>query len=141
MSTTPESSSTTLRLVDFFSIPRSNGDCVVLLLNHPGLNVLGRYFPSHKVNDLLLGDISRTRPPPSHTDILMMGMEEPYTVEEMEAIEIMDLASFLEYALAITACSSTYPFNRFAIQATHCLEMMHRHVVPICSSSMFTEPY
>ncbi|EPS99596.1 hypothetical protein FOMPIDRAFT_1147208 [Fomitopsis schrenkii] len=111
MSTTPESSSTTLRLVDFFSIPRSNGDCVVLLLNHPGLNVLGRYFPSHKVNDLLLGDISRTRPPPSHTDILMMGMEEPYTVEEMEAIEIMDLASFLE----------------FAIQATHCLEMMHRY--------------
>ncbi|KAH9921391.1 histidine kinase [Fomitopsis serialis] len=80
-------------------------------LEPPGLNILGRYFPSHKVNDLLLGDISRSRPPPSHTDILMMGMEEPYTVEEMEAIEIMDLASFLE----------------FAIQATHCLEMMHRN--------------
>ncbi|OSX67898.1 hypothetical protein POSPLADRAFT_1043081 [Postia placenta MAD-698-R-SB12] len=110
MATTPESSSTTLRMIDFFSIPRVNGDCVVLLLNHPGLNVLGRYFPSHKVNDLLLGDISRVRPAPSHTDILMMGTEEPYTVEEMEAIEIMDLASFLE----------------FAIQATHCLEMMHR---------------
>ncbi|KZT67653.1 histidine kinase [Daedalea quercina L-15889] len=111
MSTTPESSSTTLRLIDFFSIPRSNGDCVVLLLSHPGQNILARYFPPHKVNSLLLGDISRTRPPPLHTDILMMGMEEPYTAEEMEAIEIMDLASFLE----------------FAIQATHCLEMMHRN--------------
>ncbi|KZT06226.1 histidine kinase [Laetiporus sulphureus 93-53] len=110
MSTSPESSSTTLRMVEFFSIPRINGDCVVLLVAHPGLNLLGRYFPPHKVNDLLLGDISRVRPPPSHTDILMMGMEEPYAVEEMEAIEIMDLASFLE----------------FAIQATHCLEMMHR---------------
>ncbi|CCM01303.1 uncharacterized protein FIBRA_03352 [Fibroporia radiculosa] len=110
MSTSPESSSTTLRTIEFFSIPRSNGDCVVLLLVHPGLNILGRYFPPHKVNDLLLGDISRARPPPSHTDILMMGMEEPYNVEEVEAIEIMDLASFLE----------------FAIQATHCLEMMHR---------------
>ncbi|TFY70059.1 hypothetical protein EVJ58_g21 [Rhodofomes roseus] len=98
MATTPESSSTTLRLIDFFSIPRSNGDCVVLLLSHPGLNILGRRYIA-------------TRPPPSHTDILMMGMEEPYTVEEMEAIEIMDLASFLE----------------FAIQATHCLEMMHRN--------------
>lgn len=108
MATTPESSSTTLRMIDFFSIPRVNGDCVVLLLSHPGLNVLGRYFPSHKVNDLLLGNISRVRPAPSHTDILMMGTEEPYTVEEMEAIEIMDLASFLEYVpllLIVRACA------------------------------------
>ncbi|KAH9945631.1 histidine kinase [Amylocystis lapponica] len=94
MSTSPESSNTTLRTIEFFSIPRINGDCVVLLL----------------VNELLLGDISRSRPAPSQRDIYMMGVEESYAGEEMEAIEIMDLASFLE----------------FAIQATHCLEMMHR---------------
>ncbi|EMD41429.1 hypothetical protein CERSUDRAFT_146381 [Gelatoporia subvermispora B] len=110
MSTSPESSSTTLRLIEFFSIPRTNGDCIVLLLIHPGLNILARYFPPLKVNDLLLGDVSRPRPPAPQRDIYMMGVDEPYPIEEMEAIEIMDLASFLE----------------FAIQATHCLEMMHR---------------
>lgn len=111
MTTSPESSSTVLRMIDFFSIPKSNGDCVVLLLFHPGLNILGRYFPPLKVNNLLFGDISRARPSSSHRDIFMSGVEEPYMMEEMEAIEIMDLATFLE----------------FAIQATHCLEMMHRN--------------
>ena len=107
----PESSSATLRMIDFFTIPKTNGDCVVLLLFHPGLNILGRYFPPAKVNNLLLGDISRARPASTHRDIYMSGVEEPYIMEEMEAIEIMDLATFLE----------------FAIQATHCLEMMHRN--------------
>ncbi|KAI8983351.1 histidine kinase [Trametes punicea] len=111
MASSPESSSTTLRMIDFFTIPKTNGDCVVLLLYHPGLNILGRYFPPAKVNNLLFGDISRARPSSSHHDIYMSGVEEPYMMEEMEAIEIMDLATFLE----------------FAIQATHCLEMMHRH--------------
>ncbi|TBU58822.1 histidine kinase [Dichomitus squalens] len=111
MAAYPESSSTTLRMIDFFTIPKTNGDCVVLLLFHPGLNILGRYFPPAKVNSLLLGDISRARPASTHRDIYMSGVEEPYIMEEMEAIEIMDLATFLE----------------FAIQATHCLEMMHRH--------------
>ena len=110
MSNAPESSSTTLRVIDFFTIPKSNGDCVILLLNHPGLNILGRYFPPAKVNNLLLGDISRARPAPSHRDICMAGIDETYMMEEMEAIEIMDLTTFPE----------------FAIQATHCLEMMHR---------------
>ena len=99
MSTSPESSSTTLRSIDFFSIPRSNGDCVVLLLMHPGLNILGRYFPPLKVNSLLLGDISRARPAPSHRDLYMSNVDEPYSMEEMEAIEIMDLATFLEFAI------------------------------------------
>ena len=111
MVSSPESSSTTLRMIDFFTIPKTNGDCVVLLLYHPGLNILGRYFPPAKVNNLLFGDISRARPSSSHRDIFMSGVEEPYMMEEMEAIEIMDLATFLE----------------FAIQATHCLEMMHRN--------------
>lgn len=86
----------TLRMIDFFSISRQNGDCVVLLLVHPGLNVLGRYFPPSKVNDLLLADISRARMSSSHGDVYMMGVEEPDMIEDMEPMEIMDLASFLE---------------------------------------------
>lgn len=83
-------------MIDFFSVPKSNGDCVVLLLVHPGLNLLGRYFPPSKVNDLLLADISRTRPSSSHGDIYMMGIEEPDYIEEMDPMDVMDLASFLE---------------------------------------------
>ena len=83
-------------MIDFFGISKPNGDCVVLLLMHPGLNLLGRYFPPSKVNDLLLADVSRTRPSSSHGDVYMMGIEEP-EIEEMEPMEIMDLASFLEH--------------------------------------------
>ncbi|KAI0793300.1 histidine kinase [Abortiporus biennis] len=109
MSSSPECMSVSLRMIDFFSIPKSNGDVVVLLLAHPGLNLLGRYFPPSKVNDLLLADISRTRPSSSHGDIYMMGIEEPDIVEDIDPLDVMDLASFIE----------------FAIQATHCLEAMH----------------
>jgi len=91
-----EGYSTTLRMIDYYKIPRDSGDCVVLLLVHPGLNLLGRYLPPLKVNDLLLADISRVRPMSSHGDVYMMGIEEPDIVEEMEAFDIMDLASFLE---------------------------------------------
>lgn len=83
-------------MIDFFQIPKSNGDCVVLLLAHPGLNLLGRYFPPAKVNDLLLSDITRTRPHSSHNDVYMMGIEEPDIVEDMDPMDVMDLASFLE---------------------------------------------
>ncbi|KAJ3513116.1 hypothetical protein NLJ89_g3133 [Agrocybe chaxingu] len=96
MSGSMQGSSTTLRMIDYFKIPRESGDCVVLLLVHPGLNLLGRYLPPSKVNDLLLADVSRARPTPSHNDIYMMGIEEPSLTEEMEAFDIMDLASFLE---------------------------------------------
>ena len=96
MSANTESTNVTLRMIDFFNIPKANGDCVVLLLVHPGLNLLGRYFPRSKVNDLLLADVSRTRPTPSQGDIYMMGVEEPDMIEDMEPMEIMDLASFLE---------------------------------------------
>lgn len=84
------------RLIDFMSFPKESGDCVVLLLMHPGLNLLGRYFPPSKVNDLLLADISRARPSSSHNDVYMTGVEEPVVPEELEAFDIMDLASFLE---------------------------------------------
>ncbi|PBL00451.1 histidine kinase [Armillaria gallica] len=99
-----------LRMIDFISIPKENGDVVVLLLFHPGPNLLGRYLPPSKINELLLADMSRVRPSSSHGDIYMLGIEEPDFTEEMEAFDIMDLASFLE----------------FAIQATHCLESLHK---------------
>jgi hypothetical protein len=96
LSVSSEAHRTILRPIDFFNIPRSCGDCAVLLLVHPGLNLLGRYFPPSKVNDLLLADISRARPLPSHGDAFMTGIEELDKVEEMEVFDIMDLASFLE---------------------------------------------
>ncbi len=86
-----------LRMIDFISIPKENGDVVVLLLFHPGPNLLGRYLPPSKINELLLADMSRVRPSSSHGDIYMLGIEEPDFTEEMEAFDIMDLASFLEY--------------------------------------------
>ena len=86
-----------LRLIDFFTVPKSNGDCVVLLLAHPGLNLLGRYFPPSAVNDLLLADVIRPKPTSPPTDIYMMGTEEPAMFEEMGPMDVMDLASFLEY--------------------------------------------
>lgn len=105
MSESPESSSIALRMIDCFSIPKSNGDCIVLLLAHPGINLLGRYFPPSKVNPLLLADVSRARPSSSHTDIYMMGMEEPDFIEEMDPLDIMDLASFLECVTLALAMS------------------------------------
>ncbi|KAF8167825.1 hypothetical protein B0H34DRAFT_645007 [Crassisporium funariophilum] len=110
MASSPDGYSTTLRMIDFFKMLRENGDCVVLVLVHPGLNLLGRYLPPSKINDLLLADVSRVRPTSSHGDVYMLGIEEPDLAEEMEAFDIMDLASFLE----------------FAIQATHCLEALHK---------------
>lgn len=101
MTQSPERSSTTLRMIEFFKISRESGDCVVLLLVHPGLNLLGRYLPPSKVNDLLLADISRVRTA-SHVDAYMSNVPGNAGVaEEMEAFDIMDLASFLEYALPI----------------------------------------
>ena len=96
MSGNIDSSNVALRMIDFFSIPRANGDCVVLLLVHPGHNILGRYFPPAKVNDLLLADMSRSRTPPEHGDAYMANVDEPELEADMEPIEVMDLASFLE---------------------------------------------
>ncbi|KAI6153278.1 STKc type histidine kinase [Pisolithus tinctorius] len=52
----PEALSTTLRLIEFLVLPRVDGDCVVLLLVHPGANLLPKYFPPSKVNDFLLAE-------------------------------------------------------------------------------------
>lgn len=106
-----EAISTTLRLIDYFTIPKANGHCVVLLLSHPGVNTLSRYFPQSTVNDLLFADESRKVPLSAHGDICIADTEES-EVEELGILEghIMDLTTFLE----------------FAVQATHCLEMIHR---------------
>lgn len=107
---TPDSSSSILRLIDFFKIPREHGDCVVLLIAHPGPNLLGRYLPPSKVNDLLLADGGHVRATTSHGDSTMLGFDELDLGDEMEQFDIMDLASFLE----------------FAIKATQCLETLHK---------------
>ena len=100
MASSPDGYSTTLRMIDYIKIPRENGDCVVLLLVHPGSNLLGRYLPPSKVNDLLLADLGRlTRPLSTHGDVYMMGVEESDLSEEMEGFDIMDLASFIECLL------------------------------------------
>lgn len=81
-------------MIELLTIPKDHGDVVVLLLVHPGLNLLGRYLPPSKVNDLLLADISRTRHTPSHGDFMM---EIDSNIEqEMEAFDVVDLATFLE---------------------------------------------
>jgi len=137
MSSSPDRCSSTLRMIDFIKIPRESGDSVVLLLFHPGVNLLGRYLPPVKVNDLLLADSNRTRPSSAHGDVYMMEPGEPGLTEEMEGFDIMDLASFieqgfcfLEFDLCLNAC------HRFAIQATHCLEVLNQYASPsLCQSN------
>lgn len=86
-----------MRLIDFIAIPKEAGDVVVLLLVHPGVNLLGRYLPPSRVNDLLLADASGPRFP--QEDVHMANGEEADFVGEAGSIDIMDLASFLEYVL------------------------------------------
>ena len=63
---------------------------------HSSRNIaVGRYLPPSKVNDLLLADISRVRTA-SHVDAYMSNAGSAGVAEEMEAFDIMDLASFLE---------------------------------------------
>lgn len=124
-----EGTSTVLRMIDFFKIPREHGDCVVLIVAHPGPNLLGRYLPASKVNDLLLADpnaIGRPSSSSSHGDLMMhSGFEDPDLVEELEPTDTMDLASFLEYAICSTFLRASLNLNRFAIKATQCLQTMH----------------
>ena len=96
MGSSADGDNTTLRMIEFCSIAREYGDCVVLLLVHPGINILGRYLPPSKVNDLLLADVTRTEPAASHDDVSMIGNEDSHLTDEMEAFDIMDLATFLE---------------------------------------------
>jgi hypothetical protein len=96
MESSTDGYNTTLRMIEFCSIGREQGDCVVLLLVHPGINILGRYLPPSKVNDLLLVDVTRTEPSASHSDVSMTGNEDSDLIDQMETFDIMDLATFLE---------------------------------------------
>ncbi|KAG6893288.1 hypothetical protein C0992_010581 [Termitomyces sp. T32_za158] len=91
---------TTLALLENLKIPREHGDCVVLILAHPGPNLLGRYFPPYKINDLLLAEPSRIRSGTSMDGATRvedeMSMGEGMEIAEEEETPIMDLASFLE---------------------------------------------
>lgn len=80
-----------IRMIEFFTLPRGNGDCVVLLLSHPGPNLLGRYLPRSKVNDLLLAEHVNVKRPLPVEDIYMHVDE-----LEIEQADTMDLATFLE---------------------------------------------
>lgn len=73
---------------------------------HPGVNSLGRIFPASKVNELLFADASRLQPPPARADIYSMGIDE-YEDAEYEALDVMDLASFLE-CVPIRTIKSSY---------------------------------
>ncbi|KAJ3761553.1 dual-domain HisK/Mak2 protein kinase [Lentinula raphanica] len=116
----PQTYRPTLRMIELLTIPRDHGDVVVLLLVHPGLNLLGRYLPPSKVNDLLLADVSRARHTPSHGDLFMMDVDISDIEQEMEAFDVVDLATFLE-CVTIMVISLAYVLttsDRFAIQAT-----------------------
>jgi hypothetical protein len=125
MQTSPEAMSTTLRLVDFISISRSNGDCVVLLLAHPGPNLLARYLPLSRINALLLAEPSLWHPSASQGDVFMSEIGEGGPLKDVETTDTMDLATFLE-CVFLLQISSSLTRHRFAIQATHCLENLHR---------------
>ena len=96
MESSSDGYNTTLRMIEFCTIAREYGDCVVLLLVHPGINILGRYLPPSKVNDLLLADVTRTGPAASLGDVSMTSDEDSGPIDQVEAFDIMDLASFLE---------------------------------------------
>ena len=87
---------TTLRVIDFLEILPEYGDSVVLIVMHPGLNLLDRYLPSAKVNDLLLADSTRLAQSPAQSDVLMRNSDDVEVTEGVDASDTMDLASFLE---------------------------------------------
>lgn len=93
MASSADGYSLALRLIEFINIPKKSGDVIVLLLHHPGFNLLGRYLPPSKINDLLLAEAHQG---PPHEDMYMVDAEDPELTEDSEVSDIMDLASFLE---------------------------------------------
>jgi hypothetical protein len=99
MQTSTEASSTTLLLIDLISISRVNGDCVVLLLAHPGPNLLGRYLPLSRINALLLAEPPLSRLSSPQGDVFMNELGEGGALRDVESTDMMDLATFLECVL------------------------------------------
>ena len=54
LSALPEGTRIALSIVEALTIPKSVGDCEVVVYLNPGINALGRYFPNGSINDLLL---------------------------------------------------------------------------------------
>jgi hypothetical protein len=96
MQTSNEALSTTLPLIDLISISRLNGDCLVLLLGHPGPNLLGRYLPLSRVNALLLAEPPALRLSSPQGDVFMIDAVEGGSLKDIENTDTMDLATFLE---------------------------------------------
>jgi len=96
MQTSNEAFSTTLPLIDLISISRSNGDCVVLILGHPGPNLLGRYLPLSRINALLLAEPPSSRLSSPQGDVFMNDAVEGGSSRDVENTDTMDLATFLE---------------------------------------------
>lgn len=111
---------------------RESGDCVILLIAHPGPNELGRYFPPSRVNELLLAKTPEIYySPHSERPEYTTQSDDDDTnsrKEDFSYYSVMDLASFLEYVNALLSVlkvlNVAYP--RFAIQSTHCLELVHK---------------
>lgn len=61
ISASPDAPGRALSLVDIFTIPKANGDSTVLLLSHPGTNMLGQFFSVPKVNEIILANSSTDR--------------------------------------------------------------------------------
>lgn len=133
-----EASRSILRLIDYFTIPKHNGNSVVLLLSHPGINTLGRYFSPSQVNDLLLTkqtpaplSDSHNKTPPLPSDLYNMPIRPEDEDQGLpEDLGVMNLTTFMEsVSIAIIALPISNAYSaRFAIQATHCLDMIHRLV-------------
>ena len=105
IATSADASRSTLRFIDYFTIPKQNGNSVVLLLSHPGINTLGRYFSPSQVNDLLL--TKQTSPPPSNSrDISMRPEDEDQGLPE--DLSAMDLTTFLELVCIATVALLMY---------------------------------
>jgi hypothetical protein len=96
MQTSPEALSTTLRLIDVISVSRSNGDCVVLLLVHPGPNLLSRYLPLSRINALLLAEPPLSGVSTPQADVFMDDVDDDGALRDTENTDTMDLATFLE---------------------------------------------
>jgi len=101
--TSSSESSITLRLLEHVVIPPEDGDSIVLVVGHPGANVLGRYFTESSSENLLLSS-NPPKEPETETNF-----DDNVVMEDGDSI-LMDLATFVE----------------FAIQATHCLEALHK---------------
>ncbi|KZT42789.1 hypothetical protein SISSUDRAFT_979545 [Sistotremastrum suecicum HHB10207 ss-3] len=99
MSTSNEAihANVTLRLLEYLTIPPESGDCVVLVLSHPGYNQLARYFPSDQINDLLIPESVACPGPAFLGDIAMPDVdEEGEPFRDDEPLPLIDLATFLE---------------------------------------------